>query len=44
MRLYNSACDLLDAASQALTAWAEGERLNTLETEFAYMFAEDGDE
>lgn len=44
MRLYRSACDLLDALTEALTAWAEGERLNTLEAEFAYMVDEDGDQ
>lgn len=42
-RIYRSMCDLMDSLSQALTAWAESERLNTLETEFAYMDAEDGD-
>lgn len=43
MRLYNALCGTLDALTEALTAWAEGERLNTLEAEFAYMVDEDGD-
>ena len=43
MRLYRSVCDLMDYLSQALTAWAEGERLNTLEYQFD-MADGDGDQ
>lgn len=34
MRLYAGVCAVLEGLAQALTAWAEGERLNTLEYQF----------
>ena len=41
MRLYMALCSTLEGLGQALTAWAEGERLNTLEYQMAEL---DGDE
>ncbi len=42
MRLYRAITNLIEAATQALNAWAEAERTQTLETEFANADWENG--
>jgi hypothetical protein len=34
MRLYSAICEAIEALADALTAWADSERTNTLEHEF----------
>lgn len=40
MRLYTALVGLIHALTEATNAWAETERLNTLENEFADMDAD----
>lgn len=40
MRLYQALVELIHALTEATEAWAETERLNTLENEFADMDGE----